>query len=506
MRRFTLFVVLALVTVLAVLAGCLALPTGDTDSSITLEPKPLDSDRPLGEVDDYTANDTFDLDSSEGLTTAELEAVKYRSMARIEVVRGLQFQEDVGLEIVSRDQYREENPWARDAAGPYTNELWRAGFVVDGETEFSDELGELYGGSVQGYYSSGRIVLVTDEVDSVTVDRDTLVHELVHALQDQHFGLARSATTIDEQRAESGLVEGEANYVPSLYDQRCGTWECLPHLEREPGVGSQQSFNVGLYLSIYAPYAEGPTFVQHLHERGGHGSANESVGEGANANASETSEWAAVDAAFENRPTSTEQIVHPERYPDVQPVDVPIEDRSGSEWEPFTKGGENGGELRTETVGEATLFATLFANGVLDRSITAGGTELSPYNYSHPVTDGWAGDTLVVYHDGDEDRTGHVWRLAWKSEGDATQFEDAYRDLLERHDAEQVSEDTYRVPDESGFAGAYRVTNEGEHVTVVGGPTVDALEEIHDGETGPAPSAITPIEHSTSGPTVPATG
>ncbi|WP_276254826.1 Hvo_1808 family surface protein [Halomontanus rarus] len=527
MRRLTLLAVV----LIALLAGCsLIAPNADTDadSSVTLEPRSLDSDRPLGTVGNYTATDTFELgpNSSTGLTTAELEAVKYRSMARIEVVRGLQFREDVGLEIVSRERYRQENSWAEGAAGPYTNELWRAGFVVDGETEYNDALGELYGGSVQGYYSSGRIVLVTDEVDSVSVDRDTLVHELVHALQDQHFGLARSGTTVDERRAESGLIEGEGNYVPHLYDQRCGAaWECLPDLEREPGTANQRPFNVGLYLSIYAPYAEGPTFVRHLHERGGErGSANGSARVNASASENETGdgEWAAVDAAFDDRPSSTEQILHPERYPDDRPVNVSVADRSGAEWEPFTVAdeseseGEGEGEekdetdLRTETVGEATLFATLFANGIVDRPLTEGGTDISPYNYSHPITDGWAGDTLVAYHDrDDEDRTGHVWRLAWNSEADATQFREAYLKLLERHDAEAVSgaTDTYRVPDESGFAGAYRVTSEGDRVTIVGGPTVASLEDIHGSETRSPPSAITavgplptaPAEHSTTG-------
>ncbi|QRV16647.1 Hvo_1808 family surface protein [Haloterrigena salifodinae] len=438
--------VLALVGLL-LLSGC----------TVPGSPDRFDTSRELGHVGGYAHDDTFAFDGEETLTESQLEAVKYRSMARVEVVRGLKFERDVDLEVISRSEYRGQRGGS-ESASAFTNELWRGAFVVDGETDVNEAMDDLYGSSVQGYYVNGRIVIIAADADEIRIDRETLVHELVHALQDQRFGLERDGETIDERRAELGLIEGEANYVPHRYAERCGDeWQCLPVTPAAPAeVEADRPFNVGLFLSIYAPYAEGPSFVESLSERGG---------------------WAAVDDAHDEYPASTSQVIHPDRYPDNRPVDVDVPDRLSDEWEPITAGGE----VRTETVGEATLFGALWANGVIERSITAGATELSPYNYSHPATDGWAGDTFTAYRDADGERTGHVWRLAWESRADADEFADAYRTLLETRGAESVDAgtDTYRIPDGDTFEGAYRVTVDDDAVTIVGAPTVDDLEGVH---------------------------
>ncbi|SEW21130.1 Hvo_1808 family surface protein [Natrinema salifodinae] len=454
MSRVRLFAVIALV----VLSGC-TLPGG---------PDRFDTDRELGYIGDYAHDDVFEFDPSDGLTADQLEAVKYRTMARLEVVRGLKFERDVALEIVSRDEYRNQRADGIRNASAFENEVWRGAFVVDGDTDVNRAFDDLYGDSVQGYYVNDRIVIVTDETDEIRIDRWTLVHELTHALQDQHFGIGRQSETIDGVRAENGLFEGEANFLPDRYDRRCGDeWQCLP--DAQPTATSEgltdRPFNVGLFLSVYVPYAEGPEFAADLYDRGG---------------------WDAVDRAHDERPTSTAQLIHPDRYPDTDPVDVTVPDRSTDAWRPVA----DGGDPRTETVGEATLFATLWANGAVDRPITAGATERSPYNYSHPATAGWAGDAMTVYRSTDgSNRTGHAWRLAWESPSDAAEFTDAYRRLLANEGGQRVDDadsaagteagTVYRIPDGEPFAGAYRVSITGETVTIVGAPTVDDLDAIH---------------------------
>ncbi|WP_254766000.1 Hvo_1808 family surface protein [Salinilacihabitans rarus] len=456
---------------LLVLSGCAAPVAG---------PDALAADRDRGHVGGYAPDDDLDVDASDGLTAAELEAVKYRSMARIEVLRGLKFAEDVEIEVITREAYRERRG-ERGPASPFTNELWRGAFVVDGETDVDAALEEVYGDAVVGYYRSGEIVIVADDPDGVVVDRRTLVHELVHALQDQRFGLDRRGSTLDERRAETGVFEGEADYVAHLYDRRCGDeWECLPEVEPAPRDPERRPFNAGLFLSIYAPYAEGPSFVAHHRERGG---------------------WDAVDALHEDRPRSTSQVIHPERYPDDGPREVAVEDRSTDAWEPFADGD---GGARTETVGEATLFAALWVNGAVDRPLTAGGTALSPYDYSDPATDGWAGDSFVAYHaSDDENRTGHVWALEFETDADAAEFADAYREVVENAGGEAVDGDAYRVADGRAFEGAYRIDVDGDRVTVVGAPTVDDLGAIRPEGAAPAlegPAAAAPTATAPSSP------
>ncbi|WP_226482605.1 Hvo_1808 family surface protein [Natrinema amylolyticum] len=475
MSRLRLFAVLALV----VLSGC-ALPGSQSG---------FDTDRDLGHVGDYAHDDTFEFDASDGLTEAQLEAVKYRSMARIEVVRGLKYERDVSLEIVGRAEYRDRRAGGTGNASAFENEIWRGAFVVDGETDVEQAFDDLYGDSVQGYYTNDRIVIIADDVDDVRIDRRTLVHELTHALQDQHFGIGRESETIDGLRAENGLLEGEAGYVPQRYDRRCGTeWQCLSDSRPPASSGeglAERPFNVGLFLSIYVPYAEGPPFVADLHERGG---------------------WDAVDRAHDEPPRSTAQLIHPDRYPDTRPVDVAIADRSSDDWRPITDGEDGGSgegdsdgtgdeEPRTETIGEATLFATLWTNGAIDRPLTEGATDDARYNYSHPATEGWAGDSIRVYRSADEPtRTGHVWRLEWESRADANEFADAYRRLLETRGAERVGSagsGVYRIPDGDPFAGAYRVSGTGTTVEIVGAPIVDDLAAIHAADPGSTPSPET---------------
>ncbi|WIV68344.1 Hvo_1808 family surface protein [Natrialbaceae archaeon AArc-T1-2] len=460
--------VLVAVVVLVALSGC-ASPFAVSDGS-------LDTDRELGYVDEYGYDDTFGLDGSETLSEDELEAVTYRAMARIEVLRGHKFERAVDVEIVDRDEYRD-----RDVrpAQPATNELWRGAFVVDGETDVNEAYDELYGDSIRGYYQDGTVALVVDDPDDARIDRTTLVHELVHALQDQRLALSVEGETLDERRAETGLIEGEADYLPTLYDDRCETeWECLEDVEPDPDDPDERPFNAGLFLSMYAPYSEGPAFVQHLHESGG---------------------WDAVDAAYEERPASTSQLIRPETYPDDRPLEVGVPDRSTDGWEPLT---DSNGDQK-HTVGEATLFATLWANGVIERPLEDGADDDSQYNYSHPITNGWGGDTFVAYRNGD--RHGHVWRLAWESADDAERFAQAYRELLAAHDAEPVDDDNdvYRIADGDPFAGAYEISLEGDEVLIVGGPTVESLDAIHDGEQA---STATPSLESPAASTAVAIG
>jgi hypothetical protein len=445
----------ALLTVvaLALLAGCTA-PVADGDAS----DRELTDDR-IGYVDGYAHDDPVAVDGSDGLTTAELDAVVPRAMARIERERGLNFRRTVPVEVMTREEYRQQSGQFAGSYDAFDREVLRAAFLVGDDADPREEYEELYGSSVAGYYTSrdgGRIVVVADDPESMRIDRNTLVHELVHALQDQHRSIARQTETRDERLAWQGVVEGEANYLMYRYEERCGDeYDCIEvgGGARETGSVDRESMNMGLFVTVFHPYSDGPSFVAALHDRSG---------------------WDAVDRAYEDPPTSTAQITHPGLYPDDPPRNVTVPDRSGDSWERMTN---SDGEPRTERIGEASLYAALWRHGVIDRShpFDAPG-EYTTYNYSHPLTDGWAGDVVVAYEDGD--RTGHVFKTAWANASEAAEFRDGYERLLDRQNATTVREGVYRVPDDASFPGAYRVTQRGDEVTVVHAPTVDDLEGV----------------------------
>ncbi|MBP1988175.1 Hvo_1808 family surface protein [Halolamina salifodinae] len=423
-----------------VLAGCAA----------PAAPSPAPDGERIGVENGYAANDTLTVTASDGLNDSELTAVVGRTMARVEVVRELEFTETVPVDVISREQYlnRSGRDTTVDTAVERAREQrYEAAMLVGEDRTVGATFDSIYGGSVLGYYSSAsnQIVLVSSN-ETPTVDRGTLAHELHHALQDQRLSLLGGADSPDEATAQTGVVEGDARYVETRYEQRCGeTWDCIPR-PAGSSAGSIDDRNLGLYLTVYVPYSEGPTFVHRAHQRSG---------------------WDAVNDLYTRPPQSSEQLIHPGDYPEDRPAQVVVPDRSTAAFD----------RASPTTVGESTLFAMLWQQRAIDRgSLRDDPGPYSAYNYSHPATEGWAGDKLVPYFG--EEGDGYVWKLRWESKRDARQFTRAYRGMLtESLNATSESDGVYRVPD-GPYEDAFRVTQDGKTVRIVNAPTVDALDEV----------------------------
>ncbi|SEQ96143.1 Hvo_1808 family surface protein [Natrinema salaciae] len=437
----------------------------------------------VGYVAGYWYDDELAVDDrpSPVVDEDELDPIVYRAMARVERIRNVTFDERVDVTVVSRAEYRETNGdrFANLTSGDRLeqNVAYEALFVVDRNTAAADATETLYGDAVAGYYDPGtdQIVLVSENADSLEVNKRTLAHELVHALQDQRFDLSSlGGATQDEELAVNGLVEGDASLVEREYESRCrDEWRCLGPADEPTNQATE--INWGLYFTVYHPYSDGPDYVEQLRERA----------EG----------WSAVNAAYDDPPSTTSAVIRPSS--EREPADVSVPDRSSEDWDQLRVDGE----VANDTVGEAGMVAMFAADG-RDRSRPAviEADELfedSPgsYDYDHPVTNGWAGDELVVYTTdgaGNESeptaaagRAGYVWRTEWQSGGDATAFADGYLQLLESHDAESVDgrRDTY-VIDDGGYAGAYYLERNETTITIVRAPSVDALSNV---EAGAAP-------------------
>jgi hypothetical protein len=228
-----------------------------------------------------------------------------------------------------------------------------------------------------------------------------------------------------------------------------------------------------MYLVTYQPYSDGPKFVRNIHDEGG---------------------WDAVDAVYENPPASTEQTIHPEKYPGDEPANVTVADTSNAEWEILEMGP---GRIDYATFGEAGLATMLFYPfydsgrtqmpivGQSFFNLTAGGeiSSFDPINYGTEYTDGWDGDRLYPYVNDSSaatNETGYVWKLVWDSPGDAADFEDGYTQLLDYHGAQSVDgrADTYRIPEGEDYADAFWVHRDGDVVYVVNAPSVDDLGDV----------------------------
>jgi hypothetical protein len=462
-------VCLAVLIVLASVAPAAAAGTGpaavDSDGEMAPQREDPDGDA-IGWEGGYWHDEPIDVDQSDGLSEEELDAYVSRAMARVEYVRQAEFERDVPVEVLSRDEFqrqRSENMTSNASFDAWNDQVWEALFVIGEDREANEALQSATGESTAGFYvpADDRIRIITDSPDNPTIDNATLVHELVHALQDQQGDLGEQITATETQDAglaTDGVVEGEANYIEQRYTERCGVeWQCVE--TPSSGGGPGEPPNLGILLTLLQPYSDGPVYIDHLLQQGG---------------------WEAVDAAFQDPPTSTEQVIH---LNDEEPVPIEYEDRARNGWETFPNQGVGG----SDTVGEASMYVmfwyqarTARAQTVSPRSLVRTSGPLDIYNYDAEPSAGWGNDRVFPYHKGtgEDAQYGYVWVTEWDTERDAAQFMQAYGQILVAQGVSEFDgEGRYVVP--SGrFADAFRIDRQGTTVTIVNAPTTDDLSDI----------------------------
>ena len=476
---------------LVVLAGCSGLPVGDsgaddpatTDGSTATAPATTaatggsttdaatsttstgtpttetttgtQEDR-IGWENGYAHDDPIDVTPEDGFDDEEFAALKARTMARVEVIRDREFRGEVTIEFVTREELLADDPFSF-RENPHRDLFWEAAFAVGEDRQSAAALNDLYEVVVDGYAGADRVVIVAENPETPRIDPTVLSHELAHVLGGPRMSVDFGSATADDRLVVRSVAEGNANFVESEYDRRCDEdWSCI---DRPPGAGEVEDIegvNEALFLWFAAPYTVGETLFGDRYEADG---------------------IAGVDGIYRTVPASMEQVIHPEAYPQDEPAEVTVPDRSADDWERF---GNPTTRIETEEFGEAILYATLKANGVLggpDPDINK--AQRTGLNYSHPATEGWEADSFVAYRNGTA--RGYVFASEWESAADAEAFRDAYLDLLDSKGATRVSEGVYRIPD-GPFADAFRVTVEGDRVVVVNAPTVEALDDVHPNE------------------------
>jgi hypothetical protein len=130
--------------------------------------------------------------------------------------------------------------------------------------------------------------------------RRTLVHELTHVLDDQHFGLIRGASTlaVDESLTTMrALAEGDAVWVER--HELPVPSPPTPASTSSTAAAAVTTLPSALLAYVAYPYEAGYRFVDALHARGGS---------------------RLVDRAFRHPPTSSAEILQPELYPPDRPA------------------------------------------------------------------------------------------------------------------------------------------------------------------------------------------
>jgi hypothetical protein len=365
----------------------------------------------------------------------ELAAQINEVVAGVPAVRELEPTTEVPFELITRDQFRDDllalldedvSPEIRAAE---ERVLKRLG-LLPADANMDELITELYGTQVAAYYQpeNGRFYIIERDQPFGPSDKIIVAHEYTHALQDQHFDLEGTTITdpseSDAILGQLAVIEGDATLSSQLWAEANLTPDEMFELLMQALGGLDELNMEGIPLvlrrQLEFPYGEGLVFVSGLHDAGG---------------------FAAVDAALQTPPASTEQILHPEKYnadPALSeaPIDVQAPDLLDSL-------GDGWFQVYEQTMGE--LGIQILATGGEEPDILIPGL---PVDWPHQeAAAGWGGDRLRMY----EAMSGAwyiAWTTVWDTQADASQFEGRIAEL------------------EGTFAGPMRVEANGLEVQV----------------------------------------
>ncbi|MBX3128254.1 MAG: hypothetical protein KF718_16135 [Polyangiaceae bacterium] len=263
------------------------------------------------------------------------------------------------------------------------------------------ELHDVLGEQTIAYYDSRlHSIFLRDDLrwnDDVV---DVVAHEITHSLQAQNLPkLAAANDSLDAHLARDSLLEGDAMMVMLAYSshrQRVPVRRSLARAAAMVGDVALERFlkaNKGNELLLAAPpavrarvtfpYMRGLMFVGDLWRTGG---------------------FDLVNRAYSAPPTTTEHILHPQKYLAGE-VAVPVRT-------PVAPSGAS--EVISATMGE------LSTRMLLERCMPAADAQRA--------AEGWGGDAFTVFRSA-AGRSAVLWATTWDTEADAEEFLAALRRL-----------------------------------------------------------------------------
>ena len=246
-----------------------------------------------------------------------------RHLREVERIRGLSFSAPVHAVTIDRSDLPARLREQLTRSLPYSVADW--GRILEtllliepaGSADPFDRLIDLYQAQVLAYYdpqTSTYYALrqpppaIEGLPAGIAPEESVIVHELTHALQDQHFGIGGRALALrantDGTLAYHAVLEGEASLVmlASIVGQTGADFDALI---RQPMVESMlASAAAGDFVldpetpryfaeTLKFPYLQGLRFVIEAYRRGG---------------------WKALDRIHQDPPRSTREILHPADY------------------------------------------------------------------------------------------------------------------------------------------------------------------------------------------------
>lgn len=332
-------------------------------------------------------------------------------LQEIVALRGLELKVPVLKGVKGRDEIRQyvESQLAKDYP-PERLEKDRKAYVLLGllepDLDLHQAILDLLTDQIAGFYDTDTQTFYIADWIPDSMQRPVMAHELMHALQDQHFDLdallQAAEDNEDQLLALEALIEGEG--VGVMFDYMLKPMGTQFHFL--PGLAKMIEDNAGVAdsaSSVFArspaylrglltfPYSYGAGFLQYFRKRHG---------------------WDEVAGLYASPPLSSEQILHPEKYfeerddpvqlaPQEPPPPIP------SHWPRIHQG----------VLGEFTLFQAL--------------APLDDPKIARLASEGWDGDLFELF-EGPGGLLALVLRTVWDSPQDAAEYFEAEQSALRK--------------------------------------------------------------------------
>jgi hypothetical protein len=346
------------------------------------------------------------------LTQAQGAALVKEIGAKVEKIRGLPFKTPVEMKVISsadaRARFRAEVDKAAEEDALHTQHAYVHMALIPPGTDLLKGYLDLTEKDLQGYYEHGtRVFYLLDHVDQGEV-RGVIAHELTHALEDQHYDFAevvkKGRGNSDHGTAIRAVVEGAATAVQlALMGQEEGEKKATENLQKAETRRAERLRIAPSFTQreLLLPYLLGFTFLLQgkpweFYLGGGVYRSD-------------------IDAAYQNPPFSTRQIIHPEQYwygrKRYQQLRLTLPDLSstlGPGWKKATDG----------SIGELGLAVLTGNRQGIDVQWA-----LLPSRWTNKAATGVLGDVYHHYVNGERRVT--VLLTRWETEDDADQFDQA---------------------------------------------------------------------------------
>lgn len=261
-------------------------------------------------------------------------------LAELSAITGMRVLRPVKQDIMSRDQlkgYFEER--IKEVVKPEEIRieelvLRKFGFVPEG-FDLKKTTVDLMTEQAAAFYDYRGKRMVLLKGDNDPMQQAALVHELAHALADQHFQLekflGKAGDSDDSSMARTAVMEGQATWLMSEYlaKRMGGSLIDSPQLldklsQLTAGAGGDATFpvlkSVPLYMreSLVFPYTKGMQFQHEVAVRLGKSGFTQ---------------------VYRRSPQTTHEIIHPEAYFDgFKPATPAMPEPQGTGWKKVAEG------------------------------------------------------------------------------------------------------------------------------------------------------------------------